>query len=77
MRIAQRLYENGHITYMRTDTTSLSQQGLSAARAAATELYGAEYVADKPRIYDRKVKNSQEAHEAIRPAGERFATPGQ
>lgn len=77
MRIAQRLYENGHITYMRTDSTSLSQQGLSAARAAATELYGAEYVADKPRIYDRKVKNSQEAHEAIRPAGERFATPGQ
>ena len=77
MRIAQRLYENGHITYMRTDSTSLSKQGLDAARAAARELYGANFVADKPRIYDRKVKNSQEAHEAIRPAGERFATPGQ
>ncbi|WJY67147.1 type I DNA topoisomerase [Corynebacterium auris] len=77
MRIAQRLYENGHITYMRTDSTSLSQQGLDAARSAATELYGSEYVSDAPRRYDRKVKNSQEAHEAIRPAGERFATPGQ
>lgn len=77
MRIAQRLYENGHITYMRTDSTSLSTQGLDAARSAARELYGANYVTDSPRIYDRKVKNSQEAHEAIRPAGERFATPGQ
>ena len=77
MRIAQRLYENGHITYMRTDSTSLSQQGVAAARAAATELYGANYVTDAPRRYDRKVKNSQEAHEAIRPAGERFATPGE
>ncbi|MBF4547404.1 type I DNA topoisomerase [Corynebacterium afermentans subsp. lipophilum] len=77
MRIAQRLYENGHITYMRTDSTSLSKQGLDAARSAARELYGADYVTDAPRIYDRKVKNSQEAHEAIRPAGERFATPGQ
>ena len=77
MRIAQRLYENGHITYMRTDSTSLSKQGLDAARAAARELYGADYVSAKPRVYDRKVKNSQEAHEAIRPAGERFATPGQ
>ena len=77
MRIAQRLYENGHITYMRTDSTSLSKQGLDAARSAARELYGANYVTDTPRIYDRKVKNSQEAHEAIRPAGERFATPGQ
>ena len=77
MRIAQRLYENGYITYMRTDSTSLSQQGLKAARSAATNIYGAEYVADSPRIYDRKVKNSQEAHEAIRPAGENFATPGQ
>ena len=77
MRIAQRLYENGHITYMRTDSTSLSKQGLDAARSAARELYGANYVTDAPRIYDRKVKNSQEAHEAIRPAGERFATPGQ
>nr|WP_246874911.1 type I DNA topoisomerase [Corynebacterium sp. Marseille-P3884] len=77
MRIAQRLYENGHITYMRTDSTSLSKQGIAAARAAATELYGANYVSDAPRRYDRKVKNSQEAHEAIRPAGERFATPGE
>ncbi|WP_295807214.1 type I DNA topoisomerase, partial [uncultured Corynebacterium sp.] len=77
MRIAQRLYENGHITYMRTDSTSLSKQGLRAAREAATSIFGAEFVADGPRTYDRKVKNSQEAHEAIRPAGERFATPGQ
>lgn len=77
MRIAQRLYENGHITYMRTDSTSLSEQGLSAARQQAKELYGDAYVADSPRRYDRKSKNSQEAHEAIRPAGERFATPGE
>ena len=77
MRIAQRLYENGHITYMRTDSTSLSKQGLGAAREAATSIFGAEFVSDGPRTYDRKVKNSQEAHEAIRPAGERFATPGQ
>ncbi|AKK10208.1 type I DNA topoisomerase [Corynebacterium uterequi] len=77
MRIAQRLYENGHITYMRTDSTSLSQQGLTAARNAARALFGEEYLADSPRRYDRKVKNSQEAHEAIRPAGDSFATPGQ
>ena len=77
MRIAQRLYENGHITYMRTDSTSLSKQGLDAARSAARELYGDNYVTKSPRTYDRKVKNSQEAHEAIRPAGERFSTPGQ
>lgn len=77
MRIAQRLYENGHITYMRTDSTSLSASGIEAARAQALELYGAAFVAEGPRRYDRKVKNSQEAHEAIRPAGETFATPGQ
>ncbi|RNE49001.1 type I DNA topoisomerase [Corynebacterium alimapuense] len=77
MRIAQRLYENGHITYMRTDSISLSKQGLAASRQQAKELYGAEYVADQPRHYARKSKNSQEAHEAIRPAGERFATPGE
>ncbi|AZA14543.1 type I DNA topoisomerase [Corynebacterium choanae] len=77
MRIAQRLYENGHITYMRTDSTTLSQAGIQAARAQALELYGREYVAETPRQYTRKVKNSQEAHEAIRPAGETFATPGQ
>ncbi|WP_206213999.1 type I DNA topoisomerase [Corynebacterium qintianiae] len=77
MRIAQRLYENGHITYMRTDSVALSAQGLDAARSAATELYGSNYVTSSPRTYARKAKNSQEAHEAIRPAGERFATPGQ
>ncbi|MEJ5918946.1 type I DNA topoisomerase [Corynebacterium sp. H78] len=77
MRVAQRLYENGHITYMRTDSTTLSQSGIQAARKQALELYGQQYVADGPRQYSRKVKNSQEAHEAIRPAGERFATPGQ
>ncbi|AJK67882.1 type I DNA topoisomerase [Corynebacterium marinum] len=77
MRIAQRLYENGHITYMRTDSTSLSAQGMEAARQQAKELYGDAFVAATPRRYDRKAKNSQEAHEAIRPAGERFATPGE
>lgn len=77
MRIAQRLYENGHITYMRTDSTTLSDQGIQAAREQAIFLYGKEYVADGPRRYERKVKNSQEAHEAIRPAGETFATPGE
>lgn len=77
MRIAQRLYENGHITYMRTDSTTLSQAGIQAARQQARELYGEKFVADSPRQYTRKVKNSQEAHEAIRPAGETFATPGQ
>ncbi|MBP2333702.1 type I DNA topoisomerase [Corynebacterium freneyi] len=77
MRIAQRLYENGHITYMRTDSTTLSKSGIEAARRQARDLYGPEYVADAPRQYQRKVKNSQEAHEAIRPAGERFATPGE
>ncbi|MFF0818474.1 type I DNA topoisomerase [Rhodococcus sp. NPDC003318] len=77
MRTAQRLYENGHITYMRTDSTTLSESAIAAARAQATELYGAEYVSPTPRQYTRKVKNAQEAHEAIRPAGDVFATPGQ
>ncbi|NDV08674.1 type I DNA topoisomerase [Rhodococcus sp. IEGM 248] len=77
MRIAQRLYENGYITYMRTDSTTLSSSAIAAARAQATELYGAEYVHDTPRQYTRKVKNAQEAHEAIRPAGDVFQTPGQ
>ena len=77
MRLAQRLYENGYITYMRTDSTTLSETALTASRAQATELYGAEYVPAQPRRYDRKVKNAQEAHEAIRPAGEVFRTPGQ
>jgi DNA topoisomerase-1 len=77
MRTAQRLYESGYITYMRTDSTTLSQTALDAARTQARELYGPEYVPDAPRQYTRKVKNAQEAHEAIRPAGENFRTPGQ
>ncbi|MEC3955542.1 type I DNA topoisomerase [Nocardia sp. CDC153] len=77
MRVAQRLYENGYITYMRTDSTTLSESAIQAARAQATQLYGAEYVSPTPRQYNRKVKNAQEAHEAIRPAGDTFATPGQ
>jgi DNA topoisomerase-1 len=75
MRVAQRLYERGYITYMRTDSTTLSETALTAARRQARELYGADYVPDAPRRYDRKVKNAQEAHEAIRPAGERFRLP--
>lgn len=75
MSIAQRLYENGYITYMRTDSTTLSQSAISAARNQARQLYGDEYVSPSPRQYTRKVKNAQEAHEAIRPAGETFATP--
>jgi DNA topoisomerase-1 len=75
MRIAQRLYENGYITYMRTDSTTLSESALAAARDQARELYGAESVPAEPRRYERKVKNAQEAHEAIRPAGDRFRTP--
>ena len=77
MRIAQRLYENGFITYMRTDSTTLSESAINAARAQARELYGDNYVHPTPRQYTRKVKNAQEAHEAIRPAGESFRTPGQ
>lgn len=77
MSIAQRLYENGYITYMRTDSTTLSDSALQAARSQAAELYGNEYVHPSPRQYTRKVKNAQEAHEAIRPAGETFKTPGQ
>jgi DNA topoisomerase-1 len=77
MRIAQRLYENGYITYMRTDSTTLSETAIAAARAQASSLYGEQYVSPQPRQYTRKVKNAQEAHEAIRPAGEVFRTPGQ
>jgi DNA topoisomerase I len=77
MQVAQRLYENGYITYMRTDSTTLSDAALTAARKQARELYGAEYVPEQPRRYDRKVKNAQEAHEAIRPAGDTFRTPQQ
>ncbi len=77
MSIAQRLYENGYITYMRTDSTTLSQSAIDAARNQARQLYGEEYVHPTPRQYTRKVKNAQEAHEAIRPAGDVFQTPGQ
>jgi DNA topoisomerase I len=77
MRIAQQLYENGYITYMRTDSTTLSETALTAARDQARALYGPEYVPDAPRQYTRKVKNAQEAHEAIRPAGDTFRTPGE
>lgn len=77
MSVAQRLYENGYITYMRTDSTSLSSAAIDAARAQVRELYGAEYVPDAPRVYASKVKNAQEAHEAIRPAGDSFRTPAQ
>ena len=77
MRVAQRLYENGYITYMRTDSTTLSESALTAARAQAAQLYGAESVPAAPRRYERKVKNAQEAHEAIRPAGDAFRTPAE
>ncbi len=77
MRVAQDLYEAGFITYMRTDSTTLSDQALDAARAQARELYGDAYVPASPRRYEKKVKNAQEAHEAIRPAGESFRTPEQ
>ena len=77
MRIAQRLYENGYITYMRTDSVNLSGQAITAARAAAKSLYGADHVPTEPRLYVGKTKNAQEAHEAIRPAGESFKTPGE
>ncbi len=74
MRAAQRLYEQGWITYMRTDSTTLSSEAIDAARSQAASMFGDDYVADAPRRYDRKVKNAQEAHEAIRPAGESFRT---
>ena len=77
MRTAQRLYENGYITYMRTDSTTLSSSAVSAARQQARDMYGADYVPDAPRTYGKKAKNAQEAHEAIRPAGDTFRTPAQ
>lgn len=77
MSIAQGLYENGHITYMRTDSVSLSAQAITAARASATSLYGSSSVPSEPRLYKGKSKNAQEAHEAIRPAGDSFATPAE
>ena len=77
MRVAQRLYENGYITYMRTDSVTLSQSAIQAARSSAKALYGADYVPATPRVYEGKTKNAQEAHEAIRPAGDTFKTPGE
>jgi DNA topoisomerase I len=77
MRIAQRLYENGYITYMRTDSVTLSSSSITAARSSAQALYGKEFVPATPRVYEGKTKNAQEAHEAIRPAGESFRTPGE
>ncbi|GAA3778093.1 type I DNA topoisomerase [Streptomyces phyllanthi] len=77
MQIAQKLYENGYITYMRTDSTTLSDTAVRAARAQVTQLYGADYLPDRPRTYAGKVKNAQEAHEAIRPSGDRFRTPAE
>ncbi|MGH3333372.1 MAG: type I DNA topoisomerase, partial [Nocardioidaceae bacterium] len=77
MQVAQRLYENGFITYMRTDSVTLSGSAIAAAREQVRELFGAEYLPDSPRAYQSKVKNAQEAHEAIRPAGERFRTPAE
>ncbi|MBX3313710.1 MAG: type I DNA topoisomerase [Actinobacteria bacterium] len=77
MSVAQSLYQNGYITYMRTDSTTLSETALTAARSQVRELYGADYLPQAPRTYDRKVKNAQEAHEAIRPAGDTFRTPDQ
>ncbi|MEU5290814.1 type I DNA topoisomerase [Streptomyces umbrinus] len=77
MQVAQKLYENGFITYMRTDSTTLSDTAITAARAQVTQLYGANYLPDKPRTYAGKVKNAQEAHEAIRPSGDRFRTPAE
>ena len=75
MRVAQRLYESGYITYMRTDSTTLSESAIAAARTQVAELFGEDFVPAKPRLYGRAVANAQEAHEAIRPAGDRFRTP--
>ncbi|MFG2777500.1 type I DNA topoisomerase [Streptomyces prunicolor] len=77
MQVAQKLYENGYITYMRTDSTTLSETAITAARAQVTQLYGADYLPAQPRVYAGKVKNAQEAHEAIRPSGDRFRTPAE
>jgi DNA topoisomerase I len=77
MSVAQELYEAGFITYMRTDSTTLSGAALAAARQQVRQLFGADYLPDQPRTYTSKVKNAQEAHEAIRPAGETFLTPAE
>ena len=75
MRAAQRLYELGHITYMRTDSVNLAPEAVRATRESVLKLYGEEFLPDKPRSYKNKVKNAQEAHEAVRPSGEKFLTP--
>jgi DNA topoisomerase I len=75
MRVAQSLYEQGYITYMRTDSVHLSEQAIEAARACVSTMYGQEYLSPKPRQYTTKAKGAQEAHEAIRPAGSTFRTP--
>ncbi|WP_420639506.1 type I DNA topoisomerase [Candidatus Poriferisocius sp.] len=77
MRAAQALYEKGYITYMRTDSTTLSDTALQAARATVSERFGASCLPDQPRRYAKKVKNAQEAHEAIRPSGDRFRAPAE
>lgn len=77
MRVAQALYENGFITYMRTDSVNLSAQAVAAARSQIEDMYGARSLPDKPRVYSTKSKGAQEAHEAIRPAGDSFRTPAQ
>jgi DNA topoisomerase-1 len=77
MSVAQRLYENGYITYMRTDSTALAESAVASARSQIEKLYGRDYLSPKPRTYAGKVKGAQEAHEAIRPAGEVFLTPEQ
>ncbi len=75
MRTAQNLYENGYITYMRTDSVNLSKQAIAAARSGVESMYGKEYLSPSPRQYTTKAKGAQEAHEAIRPAGSSFRTP--
>ena len=77
MSVAQRLYEGGYITYMRTDSVTLSESAVVAARAQIQDLYGPKYLSKEPRTYSKKVRNAQEAHEAIRPAGDRFRTPNE
>jgi DNA topoisomerase I len=77
MQVAQRLYENGFITYMRTDSVTLSETAIAAARDQVSELFGSDYLPEAPRVYQSKVKSAQEAHEAIRPAGDAFRTPAE
>ncbi|HJE51006.1 MAG TPA: type I DNA topoisomerase [Tessaracoccus flavescens] len=77
MSVAQELYEKGFITYMRTDSVTLSGQAIAAARKQVAEMFGSQFLPDKPRVYASKVKNAQEAHEAIRPAGDTFVPPRQ